>query len=154
MKKHRFNQKDLKHGPWKGPAKPELIPAPKPLVRKAHKETLRLAHLASELNRLHPEPMTMMRKREKEIDSLTRLNDGSFAVYRKPQVTLGQIDKAATAAAEWDLNDPFAYGRTALHVKQGYLDADMVIKEMSLRTIARRSAKAKEVDSAKIQSHA
>lgn len=91
-----------------------------------------------------PEPMTMMRNREREIDLMFPLP------YRKPSVTLGQIDKAATAVAEWENSDPFAYGRTALHVRQGYLDPAVLVKEMTQRTIARRVAKAREVDNEKL----
>lgn len=87
-----------------------------------------------------PEPMNLLHKREKMIDEMFPLP------YRKPEVTLGQIEKAARAMADWDLSDPFSYGRTALHVRQGYLEPAEIIKEMSERTLARRAARRKEVD--------
>lgn len=90
-----------------------------------------------------PEPMNLMHKREKMIDEMFPLP------YRKPEVTLGAIEKAARAAADWDLNDPFAYGRTALHVKQGYLDPLAVVKEMEERTVARKAARRKEAEKEK-----
>lgn len=89
----------------------------------------------------HPEPMSLMHKRQKEVDA--GLHDPV-----KGQ-TLGQIAKAAAAMAAWDNSNLFAYGRTALHVKQGYLRSEEVVKEMQQRTIARRAAKVKEVDDAK-----
>jgi hypothetical protein len=64
--------------------------------------------------------------------------------YRKPEVTRGKIEAAATAAATWDNSDPFAYGRTALHVKQGYLDPEKVVEETHKRTIARRVARERD----------
>lgn len=89
----------------------------------------------------HPEPMTLIRKREKQLDA------GLFDPVKGQ--TLGQIEKAGQAMAAWDNSDPFAYGRTALHVKQGYLRSEEVVKDMHMRTIARRAAKVKEVDDAK-----
>lgn len=113
-----------------------------PLSRKVHKEMLRLDKLAVELNKKHPEPMSLFRKRER---------DGEIPAIMlpKPDVTLGKLEKAARSSAEWNNSDPFAYGRTYLHVKQGYLRADEVIKEMTERTTARRVAKAREVERAK-----
>lgn len=89
-----------------------------------------------------PEPMTLMRKREKMINEMP-------LPYRKPEHTLGVIDKAARAAADWDLNDPFAYGRTALHVRQGYCDPAQVVKEAEERTIARKAARRSEAEKEK-----
>lgn len=141
MKTHRLDQKALKRGKWAGPLK--TPPTANIKKRPVHKGLLHSAKVQEELNKKHPEPMTLFHKREKagEIPAKT---------LPKPEVTLGQIDKAATAMAEWENSDPFAYSRTALHVKQGYLRADEVIKEMTQRTIARRVAKAREVESGKI----
>lgn len=134
MKKHadKFGRK----------ANPLKIPQPKANKRPVHKAFLHLAKLGEELNRKHPEPMTLIHKREKA---------GEIPLHRlpKPQVSLGKIEKAAGAMADWDNSDPFAYGRTALHVRQGYLEADLVIKEMTQRTTAHRVAKAREVENAK-----
>jgi hypothetical protein len=89
-----------------------------------------------------PEPMTLLHNREKGVDQ---------GIYSSPKgvATLGEIDKAATAMAEWDNSDPFAYNRTALYVRQGFLDPNEVVKEMGQRTIARRVARAREVENAK-----
>lgn len=136
MKKHadKFGRK----------AQPELIPAPKANKRPVHKENLRLRKAEAEYNRTHPAVMQLFRKREKDGE----IPEKTLA---RPMVSLGQIDKAASAMAAWDNSDPFAYGRTALYVKQGYLQSDVVIKEMSQRTMARRIAKAREVDNANAQ---
>jgi len=109
---------------------------------KGHKEAVRLNKIAAELDRKHPEPMSLMHKREKqgEIPS---------APMKKPEHAKGVVERAATAWAEWENSDPFAYGRTALHVRQGYLDPKEVEREMGQRTIARRVAKAREVEHAK-----
>jgi hypothetical protein len=96
-----------------------------------------LIKVAEELNRKHPEPMSIFHKREKNGEAGDR-------AYPKGAATLGQIDRAAAAMAAWDNSDPFAYGRTALHVKQGYLHPEEVVSEMSKRTIARAAARAKE----------
>lgn len=141
MKKHRFNTKDLKSGTPKGPAiKP---PLPNPKRRPNHKAALRRAAWEAEIAKAYPEPMTLLHKREKELLDLRGW---------KPPVTLGAVDKAATAMAEWDNADPFAYNRTALHVKQGYLNSNEVVEEMQKRTIARRAARAMEVERAKAAS--
>lgn len=107
-------------------------------VRPIHKQRLADERLNAAAK---PEPMTLMRKREKLIDTL----------YPKPKPmhTLGVIDKAARAAADWDLNDPFTYGRTALHVKQGYCDPAQVVKEAEERTIARKAARRREAEKEK-----
>lgn len=139
MKKHRLDQKALKHGKWGGLAKE--FPKPNPLVRKAHKETLRLAKLEVELNRKHPEPLSLFNKRLKAGEIPER-------PVRKGFATLGQIANAASAMADWDHSDPFAYNRTALYVRQGYLRSEEVVKEMTQRTIARRVAKAREAENA------
>lgn len=94
--------------------------------------------------RIH-EPSTLLHLLSQRAKMLG-LDAAEFPPYRKPEVTLGKIEKAATAMAEWDNSDPFAYGRTALHVKQGYLDPNEVIKEVTQRTAARRVARAREVD--------
>ncbi len=107
--------------------------------RPVHKENLRLAMVAAELNKKHPEPMSIMHRRE------TAGEIPKFALP-KPEVTLGMQEKAAIAMAAWDNSDPFSYGRTVLYVRQGYLDPKEVIKEMEQRTLARRVAKAREVD--------
>lgn len=120
-------------------AVPQERPTAKPEVRKNHKEALRLNAQEAERNKKHPEPMTLMNKLAKE---------GS-PPSPKGLATLGQIEKAASAMAQWDNSDPFSYGRTALHVRQGYLRSDEVIKEMGQRTLARRAAKIREVDNEK-----
>jgi len=117
-------------------------PAAKANKRPVHKDNLRLAGLNAELNHKHPEPMALFHKREQS-------GEVPAVALKKPEVTLGQIDKAATAMAAWDNSDPFSYGRTALYVKQGYLNVADVVKEMGQRTIARRAAKSREVDDAK-----
>lgn len=121
-------------------------------VRPIHKQNLANARLNAEQNKKHPEPMSLFRKREKELDRQfsSVVNGERVELPRiKPEVSKGDVEKAADAAASWDLNDPFAYGRTALHVKQGYLRSDEVVKEFSMRTIARKAAKVKEIDDAK-----
>lgn len=112
-----------------------------PKKHPVHKANLLSARVSAELNKKHPEPMNFMHKRQKNVD---------LGLY-DPQrgATLGQIEKAASAMAAWENSDPFAYGRTALHVRQGYLRSDEVVKEMTMRTIARRAAKVKEVEDAK-----
>lgn len=90
----------------------------------------------------HPEPMSLMHKREKDLPPLP---------YRKPEVTQGAAEKAAGAMADWDNSDPFSYGRTMLYVKQGYIDPRDTIKDMSKRTLERRLAKVREIEDAKFR---
>lgn len=87
----------------------------------------------------HPEPMTLMHKRERDLPD----------THRKPDVTMGLASKAAGAMADWDNSDPFAYGRTYLHVKQGYESPYDILKDIPKRTLERRIAKAREVEDAK-----
>ena len=110
---------------------------------KTHKERVRLNKVQEELDRKHPEPMSLFHKREKtgEIPNQP---------LKKPEYSKGVVEKAAAAMADWENSDPFAYGRTALHVRQGYLDPREVVKEMGQRTIARRVAKVREVENAKV----
>lgn len=89
------------------------------------------------------EPMHIMLKRYDEIERTTS------EVYRKPQHSLGTLDNVARAVADWDFSDPFAYGRTYLYAKQGYIEPADITKDYHLRTVARRAARAKEVDEAK-----
>jgi hypothetical protein len=96
--------------------------------------------LAASPKEKHPEPMTLIHKREKDLPDLP---------YRKPEVTAGLAQRAAGTMADWDNSDPFAYGRTHLHVMQGYLSPKDLIEEMGKRTYARRLAKIKEVEDAK-----
>lgn len=130
MKKKRNLTKD--------PLKP--FPTPNPLSRPVHKATLKTERAETEFNRQHPQPMTLMHKREKALGDIP---------WRKPEVSKGQIEAAANAMAAWDNANPFAYGQTALYTTQGYLRSDEVVKEMSQRTLARQAAKRKEVDDAK-----
>lgn len=130
-------------------SKQELIEAQKQfgMVRPIHKRNLAQARLNEALDKSHPEPMSLMHKRGKELDKLHRRNDGKPELpYFKPQHSLGVIEKVARAVADWDLNDPFAYGRTALHAKQGYIDPMKLGEEMHMRTVARRVARAREVE--------
>jgi hypothetical protein len=107
-----------------------------------HKKVVLAEKVAAELNRKRPEPMTLLHKRLQEVDL------GLFT-GKKNNVTLGMQDKAASAMAAWDNSDPFAYGRTVLHLRQGYVEATDIIKEMGQRTLARRAARIKEVEDAK-----
>lgn len=119
------------------------FPKPNLLVRIEHKKAIRLNAVAAELDRKHPEPMMLFHKREKA---------GEIPAFpRKPEITRGEASQAAEAMAAWDNSDPFAYGRTFLHVKQGYLNSREVVEEMHKRTVARKIAKAREVDRAKQQ---
>lgn len=117
---------------------PKAPPSPKPEKRKVHKEMVRHAAHVAAVNKAHPEPMTLMHKREKMI------HEDFARVYRKPPVTLGMIDKAAAAMAAWDNSDPFAYDRAALYVKQGYINPEEALTEMHKRTVARRVARERE----------
>lgn len=119
------------------------FPTPKITVRPDHKKALRLNAVAVELNRKHPEPMSLFHKREQMGEIPPR--------HRKPEITRGEAERAAEAMAAWDNSDPFAYGRTFLHTKQGYINSREVVEEMHKRTVARRVAKAREVDNAKQQ---
>lgn len=116
-------------------------PGPNPASRPEHKLRLLAAGVQAELNRKHPEPMSLFHKREKQ---------GAIPEIPLPKglATLGEIAKAADAMAAWENSDPFAYRRTALHVHQGYLNSREVVEEMTQRTLARRAARAKEVDRA------
>lgn len=113
--------------------------------RPIHKANLLAAVVAAEKIRKHPEPMSLFHKREKAGDVPPH-------VLPRPDHGIGTVFKAATAMADWDNSDPFAFKRTVLHLRQGFLDPDTVIKEMGQRTLARRVAKAREVDNAKAQS--
>jgi hypothetical protein len=119
---------------------PKSPPSPKSAKRPNHKRQLRLNEANEAISRLHPEPMTLIHKREKMI------REDFPPVYRKPPHTLGTIDKAATAMAQWENSDPFSYNRTALYVRQGYLEPQLLIEEMEKRTLARRVARAREVE--------
>lgn len=109
--------------------------------RPVHKEAARLRRVEAEISRKHPEPMTLMHKREKNNDIIPAALKGT--------ATRGQIEQAARAMAAWDNSDPFAYGRTALHVSQGFERSEEIVKEMGQRTLARQAAKRKEVEDAK-----
>lgn len=89
------------------------------------------------------EPMHTMLNRYREIEK------DYPAKYTKPQVTLGRIEATAQAVADWDLSDPFAYGRAALYVRQGYIEPEQTIKDYHMRTVARRAARVKEVEDEK-----
>lgn len=116
-------------------------PEAKTIKRKVHKARLAQERLNEALNKSNPEPMRFMHKRAKELDKLL-----GNSTYRKPEHSPGTVQTVAIAVAEWDLSDPFAYGRTKLHAKQGYIDPLKVTDEMKQRTIARRVAKAREVE--------
>lgn len=111
-------------------------------IRPIHKQNLATARLNAEKDKKHPGTMTVFHKREKagEIPAQP---------LRKPEHSKGLVAQAAGAMADWDHSDPFSYGRTALHVRQGYLDPKDVIKEMGQRTLARRVAKSREVEAQK-----
>lgn len=123
----------------KDPLKP--FPVPNPKSRPVHKATVLALKVRNEQDRQHPEPMTLMHKREK---------NGEIVENRiKGNIPPGPIAKAARAMADWDNSDPFSYGRTALHVSQGYIAPDDIVAEMTHRTIARQAAKRREVDNVK-----
>lgn len=127
MKRHadKFGRKS------KGPG-----PGPEIGKRKPHKAAIVEARKVAEHDKKHPEPMSIIRKREKDLP----------ISHVKPEVTPGKVETAAAALASWDNSDPFAYGRAALHLRQGYLDPAEVIKEYGMRVIARRAAKVREVE--------
>ena len=85
-----------------------------------------------------------------------RLSAGEIpdSVRPKPEHSIGLKDKAARASADWNNSDPFAYGRTYLHVQQGYVEPHELIKELTQRTLARKAARVKEVEDAKSKSEA
>lgn len=89
------------------------------------------------------EPMHTMLRRYEEIERSEPLE------YRKPEVSLGKLDAVARAVADWDLSDPFAYGRTYLYAKQGYIEPEEIIKDYHMRTLARRVARVREVEASK-----
>lgn len=135
------------------PLKP--FPSPNFKSRPNHKAEFLALKVQIEFDKKHPEPMSLMHKRVKnkevpsEADaeiSLTRCG----RVYCPPEVTRGKVEAAARAMADWDSSDPFAYGRTALHVAQGFVDPREIVAEMSKRTLARRAARRAEVDHAKL----
>lgn len=117
-----------------------LSPPPNPKARPEHKKRLIAERLNAEDAARRPEPMSILRKRERELP------ERESVLKSRNFVTAGMIQKAATAVADWDNSDPFAYGRMALHVKQGYLVSADVVKEFEQRTVARRVAKAREVE--------
>lgn len=117
------------------------FPAPNPKSRPVHKAAVLALKQRNEQDRLHPEPMSLMHKREK--------NSSLDIPPRKGMATIGQIMKAAKAAAEWDNADPFAYGRMALHVSQGFVNSTDIVEEMTQRTAKRKTAKRREIDNAK-----
>lgn len=112
-----------------------------PLKRKNHKEALRLNAKDVAQNKAHPEPMSFIHKRQKNLDQ------GLFDPQR--DITLGSAEKVAHAVADWELSDPFAFGRTFLHAKKGLLDPLKLSEEMHMRTVARKAAKVKAVEDAK-----
>jgi hypothetical protein len=94
-----------------------------------------------------PEPMHTMQRRYEYIERHEPKQ------YVKPQyMPAGVVETVARAVADWDLSDPFAYGRTALYARQGYIDVEQTIADYNLRTIARKAAKRREVDLQKIAS--
>lgn len=97
------------------------------------------AKVAAALDQKHPEPMSLMHKREKQ-------GEVPLAALPRPEVTLGKLEKVGRAVAAWDKSDPFAYGRAYLHAKQGFIHPEDTIKEMDQRTLARKIAKAREVE--------
>lgn len=140
MKRHRLDKNKLSpSAKWKGEPKPPSIA--KAAERPKHKEALRLNAAMIAQNKAHPEPMSLIHKRQKLLDQ------GLFDPQR--EVTNGAAEKVARAVADWELSDPFAYGRTFLHAKRGLLDPTKLSEEMHLRTVARRAAKIKEVNDAK-----
>lgn len=144
MKKHRLDAKALKSGTPKGPAKPP--PSENPNKRPKHKAAIHLARLNAERDKRRPEPMFEFQRR---IDNKYLDSDIDTVRILKREATLGRIEKAAIADAEWNNSDPFAYGRTALYVKQGWIDPEKHVEELHKRTLARRVAREREVDSAK-----
>lgn len=118
---------------------------PKLKKGEAKKLATLAANVEAEKNRKHPEPMSLFHKREKQ---------GEIPPERlpKPEYGMGTVETAARAVADWENSDPFAFKRTMLHVRQGYLDPKELVKEYTQRTLARRAAKIKEADSAKINS--
>lgn len=134
------------------PLKP--FPPTNPTRRRAHKQALVDAKHEAEQNRLHPEPMSLMHKRVKDhsVPDDAAANISLYRcgkVYCPPEVSKGQIAQAAQAMAAWDNSNPFAYGRTVLHVTRGYLRSDEIVKEAWQRAMQRRAARVKEVDDAK-----
>jgi len=80
----------------------------------------------------------LMKGREKEVDTMYP------RPYRKPEVSPGRVEQAAQAVAAWDNSDPFAYGRTALYARQGYIDVEETVSSMNKRALARKVAKERQ----------
>lgn len=115
---------------------------------KARKEQERIA---AETHRKHPEPMFLFARRQDPFVSRPTLfeKDVKETEVLRLNATLGRIEKAARASAVWNNSDPFDYGRTALHVRKGWIDPESAEKEFRQRSLARAAAKRKEVDDAK-----
>lgn len=142
MKRHRLDKNKLGAGAkWKEPKPPG--PGPKAKVRPNHKEGLRLNAVKAAQNKAHPEPMSLIHKRQKQLDQ------GIFDPQR--EVTNGAAEKVATAVAAWDLSDPFAFGRAFLHAKKGIIDPEEIAKEMHLRVVARKAANSRELNAMRIK---
>lgn len=108
-----------------------------------HKAERKRAAAIAEQEHKHPFLLGLLHKREQmDADTMPR-RDGHVI---RPEVSKGKVDKAARAMADWENSDPFSYGRTALYVRQGYLDPEEVIKETQQRTLARRVAKEREIE--------
>lgn len=110
-------------------------------IRPLHKARIAAEAVSAALNFAHPEPMSYLHKRERELPLRP--------LPRPTEFGIGKVFQAATAQAEWDNSDPFAFKRTVLHIRQGFVSPEDIIKEATRRTNARRVAKAKEVDDAK-----
>lgn len=156
MKKHRLDPKLNKSGKYK-PLTGAVLPPRNSKSRPVHKEAVFELKARIEQDHLRPEPMQMMHKRIKDgeipgdvIAELNMIRCGR--VYCPPEVTAGVVESGARAMADWDNSDPFAYGRTALYIRQGYVWSAGIVKEMTQRTMARKAARRKEVEDAK--SHA
>lgn len=109
------------------------------MIRPVHKARIAAEKVAAALNLKHPEPMSLMHKREKQ-------GEVPPIALPRPEVTLGKLEKVALSVAAWDKSNPFAYGRAYLHAKQGFIQPEETIKEMDQRTLARKVAKAREVE--------
>ena len=89
-----------------------------------------------------PEPMKLIREREKEVMELP-------LPYRVPQYQPQLIDDAARAYAAFDNSDPFAYGRMELYCTRGYENPFQILPEFRGKVRVRELAKIMEVEKKK-----
>lgn len=86
-----------------------------------------------------PQPAALILSNQQALVSgYEKAQEAGEPVYHMPQVNEAAAHTAAKAWAAWERSDPWAYARTLLHIRRGYVFASDVLQDANAKLAARQ----------------